>query len=148
MLAHIVDTERDFLVRHALADGLEAGDGDPVPADLLGRWAATRDRVQAALDDPATAERGFDGYFGPTTIGAALDTFYSGDLVVHGWDVARAAGLAELEAIDPLELDLLTAEMETLGDAVRMEGIYGPPVEVADDASAQDRFLAWTGRRP
>ena len=38
--------------------------------------------------------------------------------------------------------------MAVAGDTVRMAGVYGPEVEVPADASAEDRFLAWTGRRP
>jgi hypothetical protein len=94
------------------------------------------------------ADRSYDGYFGPTTIGETIDTFYSLDLVVHGWDVARGAGLADLEAIDADDMDDTRERMASVGDTVRMAGIFGDVVTVPDDASPQDRFIAWTGRRP
>ncbi len=40
------------------------------------------------------AERGYDGYFGRTTIAATMTDFYGWDLVVHGSDIARATGQA------------------------------------------------------
>ena len=48
--------------------------------------------VLAALSADGVADRGFDGYFGPTTIGDTMANFYGWDLAVHAWDVARATG--------------------------------------------------------
>jgi uncharacterized protein (TIGR03086 family) len=103
----------------------------------------------AATEDPSIVGRSYDGYFGPTTIGETIDTFYSMDLAVHGWDVARGAGLSELEQLHPDDLERAQSKLSSLaGDTVRMAGIFGEPVAVPDDASDQDRFLAWTGRTP
>ncbi len=70
------------------------------------------------------------------------------ELVVHGWDVARGAGLHDLEPLDPDDMARSREKMAAVGDTVRMAGIFGEPVPVPDDASEQDRYLAWTGRRP
>ena len=58
------------------------------------------------------------------------------------------AGLAELEEIDDEDIARSRAQLAVVGDTVRMAGIFGEEIEVPDDASNQDRFLAWTGRRP
>jgi len=145
---HVASTQRDFLERMELATGDQNPDA-PADADRLrAAWRASSAALQAALDDEEVVGRTYDGYFGPTTIGETVDTFYASDLVVHAWDVARGAGLPELEPIPPADLDRIQAQMASVGDAVRSPGIYGPEVPVPDDASAQDRFLAWTGRQP
>ncbi|MEO7398299.1 MAG: TIGR03086 family protein, partial [Ilumatobacteraceae bacterium] len=94
------------------------------------------------------ADRTYDGYFGPTTFAETIDTFYSMDLMVHAWDIARAAGRPDLEPIAADDLTRAARLLEPVGDTVRSPGIFGPPVEPSVDATDQDRFLAWTGRHP
>ena len=145
VVRHVADTEVDFLARQELPVGDTSGD-DAAPVE---RWRAARAAMQAVVDDPETSGRSFDGYFGPTTIGETIDVFYSMDLAVHGWDVARGAGLRELEVLDPADIERCRAQLGSIaGDTVRMAGIFGAEVEVPDDASEQDRFLGWSGRRP
>ena len=139
---HVAGSEFDFLERQ----GLSADDASGV--DPVVRWRAARAAMQAAIDDPEVADRSFDGYFGPTTIAETIDTFYSMDLAVHAWDVARGAGLRELEVITDDDIEHSRTQLAPVGDTVRMAGIFGEPVEVPDDAAEIDKFLAWTGRRP
>jgi len=143
VVAHVADTERDFLERQGLPAGEVAPDAEPAA-----RWRVARAAMQAATEDPAIVGRSYDGYFGPTTIGETIDTFYSMDLVVHGWDLARGAGLHEFEDIDDDDIAHARGHLAAVGDTVRMAGIFGEEVEVPEDASPKDRFLAWTGRRP
>jgi hypothetical protein len=35
-----------------------------------------------------------------------------------------------------------------MGDMLRMPGVCGPAVSMPDDASAQDKFIAFMGRTP
>ena len=145
---HVATTEREFLERMELPTGAPADPGASGPDAAVAAWRASSAAMQAVVDDPAIVGRTYDGYFGPTTIGETIDTFYASDLVVHAWDIARGAGLTELEQLPPEDLDRIQSQMAVAGDTVRMPGVYGPEVEVPNDASAQDRFLAWTGRRP
>ncbi len=149
VVAHVADTELDFLQRQELpCDVAHDGDAAGTAADAATRWRAARSAMQAAIDDPSVAARTYDGYFGPTTIGETIDTFYSMDLAVHGWDVARGAGLTELEDIDDDDIARSREQLSVVGDTVRMAGIFGAEVPIPDDASNRDRFLAWTGRQP
>lgn len=143
VVEHVVASQWDFLDR--FFPGPERPD---VAADPRAAWRQSRDRVEAVLADPERAAVGFDGFFGPTTVAETVDTFYSTDLVLHGWDVARAAGLTDLEQIADDELDAVQAAMAPLGDAIRMPGVFAPEVPVAADADRQTRVLAWAGRRP
>lgn len=141
VVAHVIDTQREFLTRQ----GLEAGPV-PDPADPLGAWRAHRARATDALVADGVAGRAYDGYFGPTTIGETMADFYGWDLVVHGGDVARATGQPWSVTDEEAEALLLTAD--GWGDALYGEGICAPTVDVPDGASATDRLLGRLGRDP
>lgn len=146
VVAHVASTERDMLARMPFGTAAASIDVD---ADPVAAWPAVRGLVQAAVDDPAQAGHVYDGWFGPTTFGETIEHFYCFDLVVHGWDVARAAGLTQLEAIAPDDAAWARSAMASMGDTVRMDGVLGPEQSVDEaTASPQDRLLAWAGRRP
>ena len=76
----------------------------------------------------------------------AFDQFYGFDLLVHRWDIGRAAGV-EVTFSDR-ELDAVEAAVEAFGEHIRGEGICGPAIEVSPEATRQDRVIALTGRTP
>lgn len=143
IVEHVAETELEFLRRMAFADGLPA----ELPAAAVERWVLVREAAQSVLDDPSRADRTYDGFFGPTTVASTIDQFYSMDLCVHTWDLARAAGLSHLEPIDPVEMRTIRAALAGLGEGLRQPGVIGPEAAVPDDADEQTRFLAWLGRR-
>ena len=147
VVEHVVDSEREFLGRMPFGRPAGSPGVDEPAGDPLDRWRRIRDMMQAALDDPASSSHSYEGYFGPTTFAETVDTFYTDDLLVHSWDVARGAGLTALEPMDASDMKATRARLEPMGDALRSPGIYGPPVEPAGGGTAQAAFLAWTGRR-
>lgn len=140
LVDHVIGTERDFLERHDL--GVAEPEGDD-PAARFGDHLAA---VNRRLDEPGVAERRFDGYFGPTTIGDTLADFYGWDLAVHAWDAARGSG--QRLDWDDAEVARLGRAADGWGEALHSEGVCAEPLEVPDDASAQDRLLARLGRDP
>ncbi|MEP6665639.1 MAG: TIGR03086 family metal-binding protein [Nocardioidaceae bacterium] len=142
LVQHLVDTHGMF----AGLVGLELTPGPAVGDDPAGAWASARAQMQAWLDDPATAGREFDGLGGRTMFEAAVNRFICFDLLVHGWDLSRAAGLDE--TIDPAELPNLWDDTEAFGEMIRSEGTCGPEVEAPADATGQERLLAYLGRQP
>ncbi len=142
LVQHLLDTHGMF----GGFVGLELKPGPPVADDPVGAWAAARVQMQTWLDDPATAQKEFDGIGGRTTLEAAVNRFICFDLVVHGWDLSRAAGLDD--TIDPAELPKIWDDVHTLGDLIRSEGTCGPEVEAPADATDQERLLAYLGRQP
>lgn len=142
VVRHVVDTQGTFL---GLV-GRTLGDTPPVDDDPLAAWSAARDVVQADLDDPARAAAGFEGFFGPTTFEQAVRDFLCTDLVVHGWDLARATGLDE--RLDPAEVRRLAELLPTFGDALRGPSAFGPPLDPPPGADEQARLLAFLGRQP
>ncbi|CAA9226670.1 MAG: hypothetical protein AVDCRST_MAG57-870 [uncultured Blastococcus sp.] len=140
VVGHLIATQRDFLATH----GVDVGPEPDVQADPAAAWRAHAGRVAEVVSDDAVAARPFDGFFGPTTVGAALEQFYVWDMVVHRWDVARAVG-AESAFTDE-ELDRLEADADSFGPALYMDGICAPAVEVPADADREVRALARLGR--
>ena len=71
------------------------------------------------------------------------------ELVVHGWDVAKASGLPyefdqqSLEAVHDF-----VAQFSGPGMEAQREGMFGPVVEVAQDAPLVDRVMGMAGRHP
>jgi uncharacterized protein (TIGR03086 family) len=111
------------------------------------RWQAHVDAVQALLDDPATSELTLSNrHIGQRPLGRAIDQFYTSDVFMHTWDLARATG--QDDRLDQEFCALLLAGMEPLEDVMRSSGQYGPRVTVMDDADAQAKLLAFIGRDP
>lgn len=141
VLDHVVDSSAGLLGRFDRAPAL--ADDDP-----LQRWTATREAMQAAVDDPDVAGAEYEGFSGPTTLAETVDGFMSPDLLVHTWDIARATGLQQYEPMPADEVERVHARLASLGDAIRQAGAFGPEVPVPTDASRQDRFLGFVGRQP
>lgn len=70
------------------------------------------------------------------------------DLVVHAWDLRRAAGLDE--TVDPSVVVAVLEVVEPHVDSMLAFGAYGagPSGTVPADAAPQARLLDWFGRRP
>lgn len=141
VVGHLIDTEREFLGRH----DVDLGAAPSVEGDPAAAWHQHVDAVRPLVHDPAFVGRDFDGYFGPTTIGETLQRFYFLDLLAHRWDIARAVGGDE--AFTGAELDQLEHDIDSYGDVAYTPGVFGPVVEVPDDADRQTRVLARMGRR-
>ena len=88
VVRHVVETHGMFL--GFVGDDL--GDIPSVDDDPRAAWDAARAVVQDRLDDPARAAAEFDGALGRTSFETSVDRFLSSDLVMHGWDLARAIG--------------------------------------------------------
>jgi uncharacterized protein (TIGR03086 family) len=121
--------------------------GPSVADDPHGAWTALADTLQAALDDPDVASRRFDaGPPGELTVDQAIGMLVTGDVLIHTWDLATAAGLDD--RLDPVIVSEMLVGMQPLDDMLRASGHYGPKVVVADDADDQTKLIAFTGRRP
>lgn len=142
LVAHLIDTQRDFLGRH----DLDIGARPDLDADPAAAWHAHDSAVRALLADPAVAGHEFDGFFGTTTVGETLTGFYGFDLLVHRWDLARAAGVDE--RFSDAELSAVEASLPGFGEHLYDEGVCAPAIEVGDGADRQTRLLATLGRRP
>jgi uncharacterized protein (TIGR03086 family) len=104
---------------------------------------ARLDRLVAAWRDPA-AWVGTTDVGGVTLPGATAGGFALNELLLHGWDLARATG-------QPFTSDPTVAEA-ALAFTIRVVeqgfGAYGPPVDISGDAPTTRRLLALAGRDP
>ena len=125
-------------------EGAPSGDVANLPSD----W---RSRIPADLQVLADAWRAPEAWRGMTRAGGvdlpgevaavvALD-----ELVIHGWDLARATG--QPSGYDGPGLDAVHGMVQQFRGA-GVEGLFGPPVPVPDDAPLLDRILGLAGRNP
>jgi uncharacterized protein (TIGR03086 family) len=144
VVRHLVEWFPAFLESGA---GVRLVNGPSVDDDPVAAWVTHSDAVQALLDDPATAGKTLsDRHIGDVALDRAINDFYTSDVFMHTWDLARATG--QDETLDPDKCAELLAGMVPYEEAMRSSGQYGPRVEVPDDADVQTRMLAFIGRRP
>ena len=143
VVRHLVEWVPAFF-RDAGGPAFPAGSVDHDP---LAAWTSLDRAIQAVLDDPSiSAAQVSHPRAGQHRLDDAIDTFVTGDVLVHTWDLARATGLDE--TLDAGEVRRLLEGMEPYDEALRSSGQYGPRVAVPEHADAQTRLLAFTGRQP
>lgn len=119
--------------------------------DLAPSWredAASHLATLADAWDDAGAWEGMTQAAGIDLPGSAAGRVVLDELVVHGWDVARATG--QPFEVDGAYLPEIKATVEQLraGSDGPAPGLFGPAVPVPDDAPLLDRVLGLTGRNP
>lgn len=101
--------------------------------------------VQELLED-ATADEEVDSPMGRMPLGEVIDSFYTFDVIAHGWDLARSQG--EDVAFDEDWATTAFHGMSAMGPALAASGQFGTPQPVAADAPVQERLIALLGRDP
>lgn len=144
VVGHLVEWFPGFLRAGA---GIELPQGPPVGDDPVGAWQVHSDAVQAVLDDPGCGGRTLrNPHIGDIPLDRAISQFYTADVFLHTWDLARATG--QDERLDPDRCAAMLEGMLPMEAAMRGSGHYGPRVEVPADADPQTRLLAFIGRDP
>jgi uncharacterized protein (TIGR03086 family) len=145
LVQHIVSWARIFA---------NAGAGDPQP-----EGAATYTPTDPAAEFRDAAAKAVDGYArlpddAPVRLSsgsmpaAASVAMMTGEYLAHGWDLAKATG-QPIQYTDE-EADMARAGLAPLlSPEYRGDGMpFGDIVDVPDDASGLDRFIAFSGRNP
>lgn len=130
--------------------------GEPLPEELMSRdfasgpgfaadYAAQLDRAVTAWSEPGA----WDGdrmVMGSPTPAADVGALLIAEMVLHGWDIARAIGeqYRATEAVAAAAYRAVEANAELFR---RYQGFAGP-VEVPAPAPLLDRVLALSGRDP
>lgn len=130
----------------------QPGTGTATAEHLDPNWRALLprrlDELAEAWRDP-TAWEGMAEAGGATMPADVIGTVALDELVLHGWDLARATGQpfgcdpANAEAV--FAFTSMSAQPE---QAANREGVFGPVVKVPEDASVVDRALGFAGRDP
>ena len=125
-----------------------AGDASRLPDD----W---REAIGTRLDDLAVAWRDDSAWEGLSTVAGVtmpapdMAAVAVDEVVVHGWDLARATD-QQLDA-DETSVAIASGFVKAMSGPEQAEmraGIFGPVVPVPEDASALDRLVGDTGRDP
>jgi uncharacterized protein (TIGR03086 family) len=117
-------------------------------AQLDAGWRSAYPQRLAAL---ATAWRDPDASQGMTRAGGVdlpgeiAGSVALAEVVIHGWDIARAIG-QPYECV-PATVQACLAHLAQF-DTSGTEGMFGPAVPIADDAPDLDRVIALSGRDP
>jgi uncharacterized protein (TIGR03086 family) len=126
---------------------IELPSGPSVDEDPVAAWQIHCEAVQAVLDDPATMGRTLaNPHIGALPLDRAIDQFYTADVFMHTWDLARATD--QDDRLDPDFCRQLLAGMEPMEQVIRSSGQFGARVEVPDDADSQIKLLGFIGRDP
>lgn len=136
VVAHLIEWLPGCLGRRLPAVDLR----DPAEA-----WRQRAADVQRLIED--AGDQPFSNpHVGEFRLADAIDRFYTTDVFMHTWDLARSLG--KEPALDAARAEELLAGMQPIEDVLRTSGQYGPRVGVPDDASAQDRLMGFIGRDP
>ena len=106
------------------------------------------DELAEAWRDP-TAWEGMTEAGGVTMPAEMIGTVALDELVLHGWDLARATG--QPFACDPASTAAVLAFTSASAQperAASREGLFGPVVEIPAEAPAFERALGFSGRDP
>jgi uncharacterized protein (TIGR03086 family) len=128
------------------AGGVELVSGPSADDDPVAAWDHHAAAVQALLDGDAGTRDFTHPHVGTMPLAQAIDRFYTSDVFMHTWDLARATG--QDDTLDPDECAALLAGMEPMEQVLRDSGQYGQRVAVRDDAPVQDRLIGFIGRDP
>jgi uncharacterized protein (TIGR03086 family) len=137
LLNHMIDTQNYFA---GSARGEQVAPPASPPPSLLGSDPAAdlQHACQAVVDayqEPGVMEKK----------GASLGIAFS-DLLLHGWDVARATN-QDATMPDGLADAAYSTIYGRFTDEQR-PGIFKPAIAVPETASPQQKYLAYTGRNP
>lgn len=112
--------------------------------DIAAAYHASAQALTEAFGQPGALDRIVTVPFGTVPAAVALHLRIT-ELLVHGWDLARATGQATDFPDDLAEQELAFTQAK-LGDVPPGRSPFAPPQPAADDAPAIDRLAACLGR--
>lgn len=140
VVRHLVEWPGEFLE----GAGITLAELD-VGADPVGAWRQHVARIQDILENPEGRVLSAPE-IGDKPVDEAIDEFYTTDVWMHSWDLAKALGREP--DLGQERCASVLATMGPIEQVLRESGEYGPAVPVALEASAQDRLVAFIGRDP
>ena len=122
------------------SDPLGAAGDDP-PAS----WAAARMEALDTLTDDYL-NKPVQSPFGEIPLDQLVGMILTNDVLIHTWDLARAAGIDV--TLDPELCEGAYNGLQPLDAMVRSDQVFGPKIDSAADADIQTKLLNFTGRNP
>ena len=129
---------------------------EPLPDELMNRdfvaepgfaatYAAQLEKAVAAWSDPQAWQRELN-VMGSPTPSADVGALLLAEMVLHGWDVARASG--DDYSVPSNVVTAARAAVDANAELFRKYDGFADPVPVPESASGFDRLLAASGRDP
>jgi uncharacterized protein (TIGR03086 family) len=149
LLTHVVGGNRLFaaaLRGVPLEQARQALAGDPLGADPAAAYADSAAEVGAAFRADRALEQSVTIPFGTVPATVALHLRIA-EVLVHGWDLARATGRTVAFPDDVVEQEIAFSQ-EFLPRVPPNREPFGRSRPVADDAPPLDRLVALLGRDP
>lgn len=123
----------------------QQAEADVAGADPVSSWTGAMDAMLAALDQQGVLGKEITTPFGHMSVDDAIGTLFI-DPLAHTFDVARAAGIDPAMPADVAAKGLAT--LRPFDELIRRPGAFDARIDLTDEASAVDRFIAFTGRQP
>ena len=146
LVNHLVNENRwvpPLFAGSTIAEVGDRFDGDLLGDDPKAAWESSAKEAVAAVSGEGAMERTVHLSFGDAPASEYVLQMFA-DLLVHGWDLARAIDADE--RLDPELVDACASWFQAREELYRSDGAVGPRPEVADRADAQTRLLAAFGR--
>ncbi|AEF41041.1 TIGR03086 family metal-binding protein [Hoyosella subflava] len=153
VVRHIVDMHA-VMVRPL---GRQLSPAPSVDEDPLSAFRAARGDVEGLLDNNEVAVSEITSPAGSMTVENHVDRVVSDDMVLHGWDLARATNQDDTMDQDDVERiwagtsalpPQMLEQMRTPGAFGPGVVVFGPEVKVSSEAPLQERLLGMIGRDP
>lgn len=119
-------------------------DGDVLGSDPKSAWQQASKVAHAAFGAPGATEQTVHVSFGDISGRHYLEQMTC-DLIIHGWDIAKGSG--QDDAIPGALVDIAMKLLKPMVESGQTGSVFAKPVQVDDDADAQTRVLALTGRK-
>ena len=119
-------------------------DGDVLGDDPAGAFNRSVEAATTAVSAPGAMVAVCHLSFGDTP-GSEYATELFADMLIHGWDVAKAS--RQDAALDAALVEVGLPLAEEMMPLAAGSGAFAAPVPVPEDAPAQTRLLALLGRR-
>ena len=147
LVDHVVHENRwavPLFAGKTVADVGHTLDGDLLGADPSTAWRRSAAEACAAIDAPEAMTRTVHLSFGDFT-GHEYGQQLVADLLIHGWDLARAIGADE--SLDATLVEYVAAWFTSWEEGYRAAGAIGPRQPAADGDQAAELIAAF-GRHP
>ncbi|WP_460307080.1 TIGR03086 family metal-binding protein [Actinocorallia aurea] len=144
---HVIAIQHEIvaLTRGAVPPRAAESPGRFAGPDPLASWRSARAACTTALTPEALDRLIPFGGFGELPLRTLLDTYVL-ELLVHTWDLARAAAVPA--RLDPDLVHHALATAQVIAPALRREGHIAPPLTPPRGAGELPRLLASLGRSP
>lgn len=144
VVRHLVDWSRSMLGQ---AEGITFGEIPSVEEDPLACWQRHTEQMQLLLEHPEIEKVTLPSEpFSKTTFQQAVDQYYIPDVFMHTWDLAKATG--QEPGLDQATCFAMYRDMKGAEQQLRASGQFGEQQPVAEDASSEEKLMAFIGRDP